>query len=113
MISNKSYRNFPDQYAITEDNRQPEPETKAVMNWIRAYPFVLSANLHGGSLVANYPFDDNRDMSKSYDSNTLYSQSPDDTIFKQLAAAYSEKYATYVNTEIVLDGPTWPSHHPV
>ena len=61
-----------------------EPETQAVMNWTKSLPFVLSANLHGGSLVANYPFDNN-----PTDTSHVYSPSPDNDIFRQLAKAYS------------------------
>ena len=45
---------------------------------------MLSANLHGGSLVANYPWDDN-----IQNQSGMYSSSPDDDIFQKLAKAYS------------------------
>lgn len=48
-------RNFPD--AFENNNASIQPETQAVMNWIKNETFVLSANLHGGALVASYTFD--------------------------------------------------------
>lgn len=80
-------RNFPDRFP---DRTQPhrEPETLAVMSWIAEYPFVLSANLHNGALVANYPYDN------SYTGHSVYTYSPDDDIFRQLALSYSEAHST-------------------
>ncbi|XP_052472781.1 carboxypeptidase D [Carassius gibelio] len=76
-------RNFPDRFNFVTDPRQPE--TLAVMNWALSYPFVLSANLHGGSLVVNYPFDDNPD------NVSRYSKSSDDDVFRMVALAYSRE----------------------
>lgn len=74
-------RNFPDR--LGRDHRTREVETQAIINWIHSYPFVLSANLHNGALVANYPFDN------SISGDNIYSPAPDDDIFRELALAYS------------------------
>ena len=91
-------RNFPDQFNDKNladdhlfDNRQPE--TVALMKWIMSNKFVLSANLHGGSVVASYPFDD----SASHQDVGYYSTSPDDSLFIHLAKTYSLNHKTMYN----------------
>lgn len=77
-------RNFPDQYRTYSENRVQEIETLNMMTWLRQYPFVLSANLHGGALVANYPFDGTNGTIGDY-----YNGTPDDKLFQHLALVYS------------------------
>ena len=48
-------RNFPDYFRETPGPRQPE--TTAIMTWMHNVTFVLSASLHGGALVASYPYE--------------------------------------------------------
>jgi len=101
-------RNFPDLdslFYFMEEQRMPfydhllelfrdesdtkyEPEVRAVGQWILSLPFVVSANLHEGDLVANYPFDSSRTSAASD-----YSRSPDDATFRHLAEVYASNHA--------------------
>ncbi|GFR94190.1 carboxypeptidase D-like [Elysia marginata] len=84
-------RNFPEQFPLPSDSFNPEPETTAMMRWLSRQPnFVLSANLHGGSLVANYPFD----SSRLHYAQGYYSATPDDATFVSLAKAYASAHPT-------------------
>lgn len=86
-------RNFPDQYGTNEYNQIQEPETQAVMNWSLATQFVLSANLHGGALVANFPFDDSaKDFSSNRDPKTEKNPTEEDDIFRHLANTYASAH---------------------
>lgn len=69
-----------------------QPETLAVAKWITSVPFVLSANLHGGDLVVNYPFDD------SNNHRTKYSPTPDDETFVDIALNFAHNHANLSST---------------
>ncbi|KAA0198284.1 hypothetical protein HAZT_HAZT008493 [Hyalella azteca] len=62
-------RNFPDYFKSSNKNSQAE--TEAVKLWIARIQFVISANLHGGALVASYPFD-NSPNTRECDLNNFY-----------------------------------------
>jgi subtilisin-like proprotein convertase family protein len=78
-------RNFPDQFTDPTDTvTGRQPEVQAVMNWGYAHNGNVSANFHGGSLVANYPYD-----GTTSGSNT-YSACPDDVPMVSLARSYAD-----------------------
>ncbi|XP_030568797.1 carboxypeptidase D isoform X3 [Drosophila novamexicana] len=85
-------RDFPDRLEqqhvnqLRAQNRQPE--TAALAEWIVSKPFVLSANFHGGAVVASYPYDN----SLAHNDCCEESLTPDDRVFKQLAHTYSDNH---------------------
>jgi len=76
-------------------DHMPQPETLAVMRLIMEQPFVASANLHGGDLVANYPYDETRGIVD----NSHVSPTPDDDTFRYLALSYSTFHPKMANPD--------------
>lgn len=58
------------------------------MAWSLSRHFVLSANFHGGDVVANYPFDGTKNGS------SVYSACPDDDVFRNISLVYSMTHPT-------------------
>ncbi|XP_063701049.1 carboxypeptidase D [Culicoides brevitarsis] len=71
-------------------NQRRQPETIATIEWLLGNPFVLSANLHGGAVVASYPYD-NSIKHRQCCENSL---TPDDRVFKVLANTYAKNHPT-------------------
>jgi len=77
-------RNFPDPVkGAHPDNNDYQPETKAMMQLLKHYRFVMSANFHSGEEVVNYPWDCQPMLH------------PDDTWFRTLAKTYADSAIRY------------------
>ena len=78
-------RDFPDQFDDPNNSiNGRQPETRAMMEWTWNHNFVLSANMHTGALVANYPYDG--------PNSGTYSAAPDNDLFIQLARCYADAH---------------------
>ncbi|XP_068648213.1 carboxypeptidase SOL1-like isoform X2 [Aristolochia californica] len=87
-------RDFPDQFFPNNDDVDfQQPETKAIMNWLKKRHFTASASLHGGALVANYPWDGSPDRRKQN-----YA-CPDDKTFQYMASVYSSSHYNMSQSE--------------
>ncbi|XP_026463743.1 carboxypeptidase E-like isoform X2 [Ctenocephalides felis] len=106
MFDNEETHDFNNHHLTMVDrlNEPLQPETRAVMRLIMQVPFVLSANMHGGDLVANYPYDSSR-SGADYDE---YTGTPDDNTFRHLALSYATKHADMASkTRSGCDGPNF------
>ncbi len=108
---NRDFPIYPDDYMgnrfdgtpLLDEGRQPE--TVHIMTWTAQNSFVLSANIHTGALVVNYPYDDDGGFS-GVDQPT-----PDDALFEYLALQYAQHnppvYASAVFPQGITNGAAW------
>lgn len=83
-------RNFPDPILQNKKDAATQPEVKALMDWSKSVPFVLSASIHGGALVASIPYDGSSDPKEV----RAKRPSPDDDVFRHLGSAYATSHPT-------------------
>ncbi|XP_062383881.1 carboxypeptidase M [Sardina pilchardus] len=85
-------RNFPDFFTREgeEEEEDREFEVLAIMEWMKQERFVLSANLHGGAVVASYPYDNSNGGNELQEGASV---SPDNDVFIHLATTYSYSHA--------------------
>ena len=82
-------RSFPDQFNDPNNTPAGRPiEVQHVMAWGAAHRSNLSANFHGGSVVANYPWDGNAAGAN------VYTPSTQEGLFLSLARAYADNNPT-------------------
>jgi len=100
-------RNFPDrEYGYPPFPGHPyviQPETQNMIDFTAQHNFILSANFHGGTLVANYPWDKRLPGDGGV---APYAGSPDDTTFIDLALTYAERNPPMYNSSIFQNGIT-------
>jgi hypothetical protein len=100
-------RNFPDPvYGDHPDSYDWQDETQAMMHFMKGIPLALSANLHGGNEVVNYPWDAFSELH------------PDDIWFTKISAAFADTaqahgppgYMTALNNGITNGYQWYPVH---
>ena len=80
-------RDFPDQFTDPVNTGAGRAaETAAIMAWRAQHTSTLSTNMHGGALVANYPYDSNPAGSSTFSP----APDPDHDTFVRLARTYAD-----------------------
>ena len=97
-------RSFPDRINDTNNTTAGRPqEVRVFMEFTRKHNFTLSANLHGGAQVVNYPWDNGTPSG-------TYSRCPDDLWFINLSLKYSTPNPDLMNggfTNGITNGCEW------
>jgi len=104
---NRSFPNFGDHYENTLFDGEPlgaegrPAEVRRIMEWTVDNSFVLSANIHTGALVVNYPYDHEPGTRSG-----LEAPSPDDSLFRELSLIYSRHNQPMFESRFFIDGIT-------
>ncbi len=77
-------------------------EVARVMEWIADHSFVLSANLHSGALLVNYPYDDDQKGAQ------VPAPTPDQNLFYDISLRYSMHNLPMYNEPDDPDSPDAP-----
>lgn len=102
---NRTFPDWPATYQDTIFDGEPlhdagrPVEVAHVMRWTAGQSFVLSANLHTGALVVNYPYDDNGQPAG-------YAAAPDDALLVDVAMRYSQYNGPMWNSAVFPNGIT-------
>uniref|UniRef100_A0A3Q3LA18 AE binding protein 1b n=1 Tax=Mastacembelus armatus TaxID=205130 RepID=A0A3Q3LA18_9TELE len=70
-----------------EANSSIAVETKAIISWMKSYPFVLGANFQGGETLVAYPYD--KDEARV---------TADESLFRWLAVSYASTHMTMTHS---------------
>lgn len=90
-------RNFPDpEDGPHPDGNQYQPETVAMMEFMKEFSPVMSANFHGGAEVVNYPWD--TWQTSEPEEPGYYSPHPDDSWFQLVSKEYADSVQFYSPT---------------
>lgn len=76
-----------------------EAETQIIMQWSAQNSFVLSANMHTGALLVNYPYDNEPGVFSGQDAPT-----PDDSLVRVISLAYSAHNPPMFNSPVFSQG---------
>ncbi len=100
-------RNFPDPTGdLHPDGAAWQPETLAMIDFMKNHPFVFAANFHGGAEVVNYPWD-------AWAEDGIPPPSkmhPDDLWYQEISREYADTvHANSSNYMTTLDGYPNPS----
>lgn len=96
-------RNYPDPFATTKAALQQENEM--MISYVSAHNFLLSANLHGGSEVMNYPWDSFTSRQQPHPNADWWEEVC--RRFVDTSRAYNSSHFRDVNSQGYIAGGDW------